>query len=49
MDSLIHDDVKLAYEEMGRGEPPLVFVHGWTCDHTYFAPQVEYFSRDHRG
>ncbi len=48
MDSLTRDGVKLVYEEKGRGEPPLVFVHGWTCDHTYFAPQVGYFSRDHR-
>jgi pimeloyl-ACP methyl ester carboxylesterase len=38
----------LFVEETGQGEPALVFVHGWCCDHTYFAPQVEYFARRHR-
>ncbi len=33
---------------MGRGEPPIILVHGWTCDHTYFAPQAEHFRGDHR-
>ena len=40
--------VALAYEERGQGSPPMVFVHGWSCDHRYFAPQVERFSQDHR-
>lgn len=26
----------------------MVFVHGWCCDHTYFAPQAEHFAADHR-
>ena len=25
----------------------MVFVHGWSCDRTYFAPQVEYFAARH--
>jgi pimeloyl-ACP methyl ester carboxylesterase len=25
-----------------------VLVHGWCCDHSYFAPQFEYFSSKHR-
>src|SRR5581483_5036529 len=48
MDKLVRDGIGLAYEISGSGEPPLVFVHGWCCDHTYFAPQVERFRRDHR-
>ncbi len=40
--------LKIAYEEQGSGDPPFVFVHGWTCDRTTFAPQAEYFSRKHR-
>jgi pimeloyl-ACP methyl ester carboxylesterase len=48
MEKVTRDGVTLAYDDVGSGEPPLVFVHGWTCDHTYFAPQVDYFSRDHR-
>ncbi len=48
MESRSRDGVALAYEERGAGEPPLVLIHGWCCDHGYFAPQVEHFSRRHR-
>jgi pimeloyl-ACP methyl ester carboxylesterase len=48
VDKLSRDGVHLAFEDSGRGEPPLVLIHGWTCDHTYFAPQAEYFGRQHR-
>lgn len=40
--------MELAYAEAGRGAPPMLFVHGWTCDHSHFAPQFEHFGRDHR-
>jgi pimeloyl-ACP methyl ester carboxylesterase len=48
MQQLVRDGVALAYEERGAGDPPLVLVHGWCCDHTYFAPQVAYFAGAHR-
>jgi pimeloyl-ACP methyl ester carboxylesterase len=48
VEKLTRDGVTLAYEDSGRGEPPIVLVHGWTCDHTYFAPQAEHYSRAHR-
>jgi pimeloyl-ACP methyl ester carboxylesterase len=48
MQYLIRDGVKLCFEETGSGEPPLLLVHGWTCDHTYMAPQFEHFRRTHR-
>ena len=38
---------RLFYRREGRGDPPLVFVHGWCCDHTIFQPQFEYFRRGH--
>jgi pimeloyl-ACP methyl ester carboxylesterase len=41
------DGVKLVYETAGRGDPPIVFVHGWSCDRSYFAPQVDHFSARH--
>jgi pimeloyl-ACP methyl ester carboxylesterase len=47
MPYLTRDGVKLYYEEAGVG-PALVFVHGWCCDHTHFARQVEHFSANHR-
>jgi hypothetical protein len=29
----------VGYDCAGSGDPPLVFVHGWCCDRTCFAPQ----------
>ena len=40
--------VTLAYEDINPGSPPMLFVHGWCCDHSVFAPQAEFFSRSHR-
>jgi pimeloyl-ACP methyl ester carboxylesterase len=35
--------------ETAGGDPPILFVHGWCCDHTYFVPQFErYAERGHR-
>ena len=42
-----HDGVRIAYETAGKGDPPIVFVHGWACDRSYFVPQFEHFSRGH--
>jgi pimeloyl-ACP methyl ester carboxylesterase len=39
--------VTLAYDTAGRGDPPIVFVHGWSCDRSYFAPQFEHFAARH--
>ncbi len=48
MATIVHKGIKLAYEEHGKGEPTMVFVHGWACNRSFFAPQAEYFSRRHR-
>jgi len=48
MPTIVRDGTTLAYEEHGTGEPALVFVHGWTCDRSFFAPQAEHFARRHR-
>ena len=40
-------DLRLHYEREGEGSPPLVFVHGWCCDHTFFAPQLAHFRATH--
>ena len=37
------DELSLFFEQEGTGEPPLVFVHGWSCDHRFFQPQFEHF------
>ena len=35
------------YEDVGSGDPPMLFVHG-IGNNTHFAAQVDYFSRSHR-
>jgi hypothetical protein len=42
------EGVTLAYQDINPGSPPMLFVHGWGCDHTAFAPQAEFFRRSHR-
>jgi pimeloyl-ACP methyl ester carboxylesterase len=46
--SLHREGVKLCYAEGGTSVAPFVFVHGWCCDHSYFAPQHAHFSARHR-
>ncbi|HUW04195.1 MAG TPA: alpha/beta hydrolase [Acidimicrobiales bacterium] len=41
------NDVELAYVEQGEGDP-ILFVHGWCCDHTYFAPQADHLATSRR-
>jgi pimeloyl-ACP methyl ester carboxylesterase len=48
MPTMIHQGIKLAYEDRGAGKPAFVFVHGWTCNHTFFAPQAAHFAQRHR-
>ncbi len=44
MRQLKRNGVALFYEETGQGRLPILLVHGWCCDHTYFAPQFEHFA-----
>ena len=39
------DGVRIAYEVRGKGSPALVFVHGWSCNRSFWADQMEPFSR----
>ncbi|GAA5184778.1 hypothetical protein GCM10023322_27030 [Rugosimonospora acidiphila] len=41
------DGVRLAYETAGTGAPGMLFVHGWSCDRSYLAPQVRHFAARH--
>jgi pimeloyl-ACP methyl ester carboxylesterase len=41
------DGISIAYDVEGVGSPALVFVHGWSCDRTYWAPQMRAFARGH--
>ena len=42
------DGVPIAYTVSGSGSPSLVFIHGWMCDQTFWAAQVEGFSASNR-
>jgi pimeloyl-ACP methyl ester carboxylesterase len=41
------DGLRLYYERAGSGDPELLFVPGWCCDHTVFQPQFHHFARTH--
>lgn len=41
------DGLSISYERCGKGEPALVFVHGWCCDKGYWKEQVSHFSGSH--
>jgi pimeloyl-ACP methyl ester carboxylesterase len=36
--------LRVHYKSFGRGDTALVFVHGWTCDLTFWRDQVDYFN-----
>jgi pimeloyl-ACP methyl ester carboxylesterase len=42
------DGTAISYEDMGSGEPALIFVHGWSCDARYWRAQLPHFSKKHR-
>ena len=42
------DNVSIHYTIHGDGDTALIFVHGWSCDQTYWANQVQAFSGDYR-
>lgn len=44
MPVMSRDDVRLAYDLVDGPGRPFVFIHGWCCDRSYLAPQVDYFS-----
>ena len=45
MPFLKRNDVSLYFEKTEGEAPPVVLIHGWCCDHTYFAPQAEHFAK----
>jgi pimeloyl-ACP methyl ester carboxylesterase len=42
------DGTSIAYDVTGDGPTTIVFVHGWSCDRTYWDAQVSEFSVDYR-
>jgi pimeloyl-ACP methyl ester carboxylesterase len=48
MPTITQKGVKLAYDSRGKGRPAFLFIHGWTCDRSFFAAQTKHFARRHR-
>ncbi len=42
------DGSPIVYGVRGQGESVIVFVHCWTCNHTFWDAQINYFSKGHR-
>lgn len=42
------DGSPIAYGVQGQGEPTIVFIHCWTCNHQFWKDQIKYFSQTHR-
>jgi pimeloyl-ACP methyl ester carboxylesterase len=42
------DGVPIAYTTQGTGKRALVFIHGWSCDKSYWAPQIAALSQAFR-
>ncbi len=42
------DGSSITYGVCGRGNITIVFVHCWTCNHEFWRPQIEYFSKKHK-
>jgi pimeloyl-ACP methyl ester carboxylesterase len=48
MEQRVRNGVVLAYAEAGRGDPPVLLIHGAMNDNGYFAPQLDHFGQRHR-
>src|SRR5437867_1684416 len=48
MKKLSRHGVTLAYDEAGHGSPPVLLIHGWTCDHSHMSPQFKHFAKNRR-
>jgi len=42
------DGVAVHYRVSGAGDPALVFIHGWSCDGSYWDGQTAAFAENHR-
>lgn len=41
------DQTPLSCQHSGKGNPCLLFIHGWSCRGDYWQPQLDYFSCRH--
>jgi pimeloyl-ACP methyl ester carboxylesterase len=48
MQHAVRDGVRLAFEEAGTGDPPIMLVHGMRCDHRHMRTLFDHLSATHR-
>ena len=46
--ALSFDSERIAYNVVGKGEPALIFIHGWCCDSRYWENQLSAFSSKYK-
>ncbi len=46
--ALSKDGARINFHSVGKGEPALVFIHGWSCDKSYWDYQVTAFEKKYR-
>ena len=40
------DNLEISYTKYGEGKDLILFVHGWSCDQTYWKNQIEFFKKN---
>ena len=48
MQATSQDGEPIAYTVEGKGDPALVFVHGWSCDSRYWRKQISVFKKKYQ-
>ena len=42
------NDIKVCYDDRGKGETPIIFIHGFPFDKFMWQPQLDLFGKNHR-
>ena len=45
--TLLKTNKNIAFQTYGEGDLTLVFVHGWSCDSSYWSEQLDFFSQNY--
>lgn len=46
--SIQNEEVSIAYDQIGKGDVTILFVHGWCINKSYWAAQMEYLGKKYR-
>ncbi|MGH2575121.1 MAG: alpha/beta fold hydrolase [Ignavibacteria bacterium] len=46
--TLSTDSLEISYTKYGKGNNLILFVHGWSCDQTYWKNQIEFFKNNYQ-